>query len=55
MTVNCETAVRRLVTRRQRATRLLDAAKRSVEIAIEDSDALALAHLAAANPSDAAA
>lgn len=32
---------------RQRATRLLDAAKRAVEIAIEDSEAAALAHLAA--------
>jgi type I restriction enzyme M protein len=35
---------------RQRATRLLDAAKRAVEIAIEDSEAAALAYLAAANP-----
>lgn len=30
---------------RQRATQLLDAAKRAVEIAIEDSEAAALAHL----------
>jgi type I restriction enzyme M protein len=40
---------------RQRASRLLDAAKRAVEIAIEDSEAAALAYLAAANPPDAAA
>jgi type I restriction enzyme M protein len=40
---------------RQRATRLLDAAKRAVEIAIEDSEAAALAYLAAANPSETAA
>jgi len=40
---------------RQRATHLLDAAKRAVEIAIEDSEAAALAHLAAANPPDATA
>jgi type I restriction enzyme, S subunit len=33
---------------RQRATRLLDAAKRAVEIAIEDSEAAALAHRQAA-------
>ncbi|MEQ1439923.1 hypothetical protein AAG565_11200 [Fontimonas sp. SYSU GA230001] len=39
---------------RQRATRLLDAAKRAVEIAIEDSEAAALAYLAAANPAEAA-
>ncbi|MEO1768016.1 hypothetical protein [Thiobacter aerophilum] len=38
---------------RQRAARLLDAAKRAVEIAIEDSEAAALAYLAAANPPDA--
>lgn len=49
-----ETAVRLMVTQRQRATRLLDAAKRAVEIAIEDSEAAALAHLAAANPPNAA-
>ena len=42
-----------MVTQRQRATRLLDAAKRAVEIAIEDPEAAALAHLAAANPPDA--
>jgi hypothetical protein len=35
-------------------TRLLDAAKRAVEIAIEDSEAASLAHLAAANPPAAA-
>ena len=35
---------------RQYATRLLDAAKRAVEIAIEDSEAAALAYLVAANP-----
>lgn len=39
---------------RQRATRLLDAAKRAVEIAIEDSEVSALAYLAAANPPEAA-
>lgn len=49
------TAVRQMVKQRQRATRLLEAAKRAVEIAIEDSEAAALAHLAAANPPDAAA
>lgn len=43
-------AVRQMVTQRQRATRLLDAARRAVEIAIEDSEAAALAHLAATNP-----
>lgn len=48
-------AVRQSAHARQRATRLLDAAKRAVEIAIEDSEAAALAHLAAANPPDAAA
>ncbi len=41
----CETAVRQMVMHRQRATRLLDAAKRAVEIAIEDSDAAALSFL----------
>lgn len=45
--------IRRLVeesfVQRRRATLLLDAAKRAVEIAIEDSEAAALAHLAAAN------
>ncbi len=45
-----QAAVRQMVTQRQRATRFLDAAKRAVEIAIEDSEAAALAHLAAANP-----
>jgi hypothetical protein len=53
--VTYETAVRHMVTHRQRATRLLDAAKRAVEIAIEDSEAAALAYLAAANPPEAAA
>lgn len=47
--------VRQIATQRQRATRLLDAAKRAVEIAIEDSEAVALAYLAAANPSETAA
>ena len=50
-----ETAVRQKVTHRQRATHLLDAARRAVEIAIEDSEAAALVHLAAATPPDAAA
>lgn len=35
---------------KQRATQLLDAAKRAVEIAIEDSETAALAYLAEANP-----
>lgn len=48
-------AVRQSAHARQRATRLLDAAKRAVEIAIEVSEAAALAHLAAANPPDATA
>lgn len=48
-------AVRQSAHARQRASRLLDAAKRAVEIAIEDAEAAALAHLAAANPPDAAA
>lgn len=48
-------AVRQSAHARQRATRLLDAAKRAVEIAIEDSEAAALAYLAAANPPEAAA
>ena len=39
---------------KQHATRLLDAAKRAVEIAIEDSEAAALGYLAAANPPEAA-
>jgi type I restriction enzyme S subunit len=46
----CLAAVRELVAKRQRATRHLDAAKRSLEIAIEDSEATAIAHLQAANP-----
>jgi type I restriction enzyme S subunit len=48
-------AVRRSAQARQRATRLLDAAKRAVEMAIEDSEAAALAYLAAANPPETAA
>jgi hypothetical protein len=44
-----------MVTQRQRATRLLDAAKRAVEIAIEDTEAAALAYLAAANSPETAA
>lgn len=48
-------AVRQSAHARQRATRLLDAAKRAVEIAIEDSEAAALAYLASANPPDATA
>ncbi|XVJ71170.1 MAG: restriction endonuclease subunit S [Rhizobacter sp.] len=40
-------AVREMVAQRQRATQLLDAAKRAVEIAIEDSEAAALANLEA--------
>lgn len=47
-------AVQQSVHARQRATRLLDAAKRAVEIAIEDSEAAALAYLAAANPPEVA-
>jgi hypothetical protein len=35
---------------RQRATQLLDAARRAVEIAIEDSEAAALAYLEGVNP-----
>lgn len=49
-------AVRQSAHARQRgASRLLDAANRAVEIAIEDSEAAALAHPTAANPPDAAA
>jgi len=40
-------AVRQMVTKRQRATQLLDVSKQSVEIAIEDSEAAALAYLEA--------
>ena len=40
-------AVRASQVSRRRATRLLDAAKRAVEIAIEDSEGAALAHLEA--------
>ena len=45
-----QNAVRRSAHARQHAARLLDAAKHAVEIAIEDSEAAALAYLAAANP-----
>lgn len=45
-----QTAVRQMVTQHQRATHLLDAAKRAVEIAIEDSEDAALTHLTVANP-----
>jgi len=48
-------AVRQSAHARQRATRLLDAAKRAVEIAIEDSEAAALAYLDAISLPDAAA
>jgi type I restriction enzyme, S subunit len=41
-------AVRQAVQAGQCATRLLDAAKRAVEIAIEDTEAAAIAHLRAA-------
>lgn len=47
-------AVRQSVQARQRATLLLDAAKRAVEIAIEGSETAALALLQAANPASAA-
>lgn len=50
-----ETAVRQMVMQRQRATSLLDAAKRAIEIAIEDSETAALAHLEAANSPGSAA
>lgn len=53
--VQVQDAVRQSAHARQRASRLLDAAKRAVEIAIEDSEAAVLAHLTAANPPDAAA
>lgn len=53
--VQAQHAVRQSAKARQRATQLLDAAKRAVEISIEDSEAAALAHLAAANPPAAAA
>ena len=39
-------AVRQSIAARQQAARLLGAAKRAVEIAIEDSEAAALAYLA---------
>ncbi len=41
------TAVRSVISRRESATQLLAAAKRAVEIAIEDSETAALDHLAA--------
>ena len=44
-----ETAIHQMVSHRQHAARLLDAAKRAVEIAIEDSEAAALAYLAQAS------
>lgn len=44
--------VRQAAQARQHATRLLDAAKRAVEIAIEDSEAAALAYLQAVIPSE---
>ncbi len=37
-------AVRAMIAERERATQLLDAAKRAVEIAIEDSEAAALVY-----------
>jgi type I restriction enzyme S subunit len=43
-----------MIALRQRATQLLDAAKRAVEIAIEDSESAALAFLDAVNPPNAA-
>jgi hypothetical protein len=42
---NYETAVREMVAQRQRAASLLDAAKRAVEIAIEESEPAALRYL----------
>jgi hypothetical protein len=42
-------AIQSMITARERATQLLDAAKRAVEIAIEDSEAAALAYLEAKN------
>lgn len=39
------TAVRSSIAKRERATQLIEAAKRAVEIAIEDSEAAALAYL----------
>ena len=47
-------AVRKAAGARQRATQLLDAAKRAVEIAIEDSETAALAFINSVNPPDAA-
>lgn len=43
-------AVRAMIAARERATQLLDAAKRAVEIAIEDSETAALAYLEGVNP-----
>lgn len=45
-------AVRQSFAARQQATRLLDAARRAVEIAIEDSEATALAYLAEQSPQE---
>jgi len=42
-----EAAVRQMVTQRQRATRLLDAAKRAVEIAIEQDEGAGIAYIEA--------
>lgn len=39
------TAVRTVISKRQRATQLLEAAKRAVEIAIEESETAALIYL----------
>lgn len=47
--VQIQNAVRQSAHARQHAARLLDAAKRAVEIAIEDSEAAALAYLAQAS------
>lgn len=52
--LRCETLAKQGRALKGGASRLLDAAKRAVEIAIEDSEAAALAHLAAANPPAAA-
>jgi type I restriction enzyme M protein len=52
--VRCETLAKQSRALKGRAIRLLDAAKRAVEIAIEDSEAAALAYLATANPPTAA-
>ena len=49
------TAMQKMKSAKQRATQLLDAAKRAVEIAIEDSEEAALQYLAAFTKGDAAA